>query len=184
MVLLEVFGDHAVLLQTLGDHVGLLQTLGDQLLGWLYAVAFVFLPGAVATVCWAPFLLSGRLRALFAALPPFDSPYVTYVLVGLAASLPFVVGVGAALVGVDTEGPRAGGRMANAILDLVVPLSVGYVVGTPLIGVLGLPRVGVDWDPTGYGLSTWALLAAGGAWYAALFAVPLTLFSLVIAFPA
>jgi len=161
-----------------------LQALLDQLSGWVYSVAFLLVPGAVATVCWTPFLLSGRLRALFAELPPFDSPYATYGLVGLAASLPFVVGVGAALVGVDTEGPRAGGRMANAILTTVLPLSVGYVVGAPLVGVLGLPRVGVDWDPTGYGVSTWALLAAGGAWYAAVFAVPLTLFSLVLAFPA
>lgn len=164
--------------------MGPLQALVDQLVGWLSAVAFLLAPGVVAAVCWTPFLLSERLRALFAALPPFDSPYVSYVLVSLAASLPFVVGVGAALVGVDTEGPRAGARMANAILDVVVPLSVGYVVGTPLVGVLGLPRVGADWDPTGYGASTWVLLALGGAWYAALFAVPLTLFALVIAFPA
>jgi hypothetical protein len=161
-----------------------LQAFVDQLAGWLYAVAFLFIPGAVATVCWAPFLLSGRIRSLFAELRPSDSPYVSYVLVGLAASLPFVVGVGAALVGVDTEGPRAGGRMGNAILTTVLPLSVGYVVGAPLVGAVGLPRIGVDWDPTGYGLSTWLLLAAGGAWYAAVFAVPLTLFSLVVAFPA
>lgn len=161
-----------------------LQAVVDQLVGWLAAVSFLLAPGVVATVCWTPFLLSERLRALFAELPPFDSPYATYVLVGLAASLPFVVGVGAALVGTDTEGPHAGGRMANAVLNTVFPLSVGYVVATPLIGAFGLPRVGVDWDPTGYGLSTWALLAAGGAWYAAVFAVPLTLFSLVVAFPA
>lgn len=160
-----------------------LQTLVGEAVGWLVLVLLVFGPGAVATLCWTPFLASKRVRALFAALPPFESLAVTYPVVGIAASLPYVLGVGAGLVLVEASGPEGGARLANAILDVVVPVSLGYVVLVPAVAIVGLPRLGVDWDPTGYGLSTWAILVAGGVWYAALFAAPLLFVAFFLALP-
>lgn len=161
----------------------LLQSLLERANGWPLVAASVFGPGVVAAVWCAPFLASVRIRALFRRLPPFESTLATYALVVVLGSLPYVLGVVAAITGVDTEGLRAGARMGEAILGVVVPLSVVYAVGVPPVGALGLPRAGIDWNPTGYGVSTWLLLAAGGVWYAALFAVPLALVSVILAFP-
>lgn len=159
------------------------QSMVDQVVGVVGFVVALFVPGAVATLLTAPVLLSARLRALFASVRPFESPVVTYAVYGLLGSLPYVIGTLAALAGTDVEGPQAGGRMGNAVLDLVVPMTVGYVLSVPVVAAVGLPRLGVDWDPTGYGPGTWLLLAVAAAWYAALFAVPLFLFALVVSFP-
>lgn len=157
-----------------------LQTLGGEIAGWFVVVALVFGPGVVAAVLWSPFLASGRLRSLFRDLPPRRSLVVSYLVVMLGASLPYVVGFGAALVRTtDTTGATT----ANAILDVLVPVSVGYVLGVPVLAGLVLPRVGIDWDPTGYGPGTWAMLAVGGAWYAAVFAVPMFVLAVIMALP-
>ncbi|MFD1565649.1 hypothetical protein ACFR99_19170 [Haloarchaeobius amylolyticus] len=153
-------------------------SLGRRVLGWLIVAVGLLAPGVAATICWAPFLASTRLRALFSRLPPFDSMIRTYVVVGLTASLPYVLSIG---VVVMTAGPNTiwGPRILNA--TLLVTLC--YVVGIPLLCVVGLPRAGIDWDPTGYGLSTWALVTAGAIWYATLFVVPLTILGLVLSSP-
>lgn len=160
-----------------------LQSLPGDIAGLGFLLLLVFGPGAVATLFWVPFLASSRLRALFRRLPPSGSLYLTYPAVGLGASLPYVLGVGIALAVVEVDGPQGGARMANAILDVIVPVSLGYVVGIPVVGAVGLPRLGVDWDPTGYGLATWLLLFFGAVWYAALFAVPLFVFAIIAAYP-
>ncbi|WP_255150691.1 hypothetical protein [Halorarius halobius] len=160
-----------------------LQSVLGEVVGYLVLLAFLLLPGIVAAVLWAPFLASTRVRSLFRSLPPAESPYLTYPLVGVAASLPYVLGVTGALAVTDASGPQAGGAMANTILDVVVPVSLGYVLLGPPAAVLGLPRAGVDWDPTGYGPSTWVLLVAGAVWYVLLFAVPLLFVSFFLALP-
>lgn len=163
-----------------------LQTRTVDLGGWLTMLALLLGPGVVAAVLWAPFLVAGRIRALFRALPPWNGVALPYALVTVGASLPYVVGTLAAItVGADgATGPGSGAAMANALLNVIVPLSVGYVVGVPVLGAVVLPHVGVDWDPTGYGPGTWLLLFGGGAWYAAVFAVPLFVVAVVLAFPA
>ena len=155
------------------------QSIAERAVGWLWFVAALLVPGVVATALWSPFLLSDRIESLFATLPPFDAPAPSYVLFGTCASLPYVVGFLAVLAAVGPDGVA----LSNALLDVGLTLSVLYVVGLPALCVFVLPEVGIDWDRTGYGRSTWALLIAGSAWYAALFAVPIAVASLVFALP-
>lgn len=160
-----------------------LQSLSAQIAGWLGLVAFLLVPGAVATLLWTPFLVAGRLRSLFETLPPTGSLLPSYVLAGLGGSLPFVAGLLAVFATGASNDPQAGAGVSNGLVTVAVAGTVGYAVGLPIVGVLGLPRAGIDWDPTGYGASTWLLLAVGGVWYALVFAVPLLLLGFVFALP-
>lgn len=157
-----------------------LQSPVGDLAEWFFLVGSTLAFGLVATVLWSPFLLAKRLRSLFGHLPPGGHWIVSYVAVTIAASLPYVLGFYAALW--RTRNAEAVAT-ANAILDVVVPVSALYLVGVPAIAVIGLPRVDRDWDPTGYGPGTWLLLIAGAAWYAAVFSVPLFFVSFVLALP-
>jgi hypothetical protein len=65
----------------------------------------------------------------------------------------------------------------------VVVLTITYVIVLPLVAGVGLPRIGLDWDPTNYGLGTWLLLIGAVLWYAAIFAVPLMFAAFVFALP-
>ncbi|WP_424000969.1 hypothetical protein ACOZ4I_15085 [Haloarcula salina] len=161
----------------------LLQSLLDTVSGWLTFGLSLLVPGVVASVCWLPFLLAKRLRALFRSLPPTESLAPSYALSGIGASLPFVVGTLVVLATVDTAGRGGAVRLSKPLFTMSLLLFGAYTAGLPVIGVLGLPRAGIDWDPTGYGASTWLVLAGGGAWYALLFAVPLALASIVAALP-
>ncbi|NHN47883.1 hypothetical protein G9464_09765 [Halostella sp. JP-L12] len=152
--------------------------VGDLLALGVLALLAV-LPGAVAGLLWSPLLLSDRLSELFRRLPPTGSTAANYSLVAVALSLPWVFGAIAAIAGAPSD--PAG--TSNALLNLTVPLAAAYVVGLPLVAGVGLPRLGVDWDPTGYGPGTWLLLVVGAAWYAAVFALPLFAFALVAALP-
>jgi hypothetical protein len=150
-----------------------------QAVGWLLTLALLALPGAVAAVCWTPFLLSARFRALFVALPPTDRLSVSYVAVAVALSVPYLVGVGLTVALADSAGPAWGeGFLDTALLG-------GALVGlvAPAVAVAGLPRVGVDWDPTGYGAPTWALLVAAGLWYAVVATVPLVALAIWMSLP-
>ncbi|MFC6719081.1 hypothetical protein ACFQGT_01745 [Natrialbaceae archaeon GCM10025810] len=158
--------------------MAVLQTLAEQALGWLVIAVSLVVPGVVATICWSPFLASERIRSLFKHVPPFESMVLTYVVVGIVASLPYILGITAVIasLGVDEIwGPP--------ILGATMVLTLCYCIGIPLFGVLGLPRLGIDWDPTGYGRSTWLLLIAGGIWYAGIFALPLTVLGLILSLP-
>lgn len=68
---------------------------------------------------------------------------------------------------------------------LTVALFGGVIVGfvAPGAAAGGLPRLGIDWDPTGYGASTWALLVGAGLWYAVVAAVPLFALAVAMALP-
>lgn len=156
-----------------------LQPMAGRVGGWLLAALVFVAPGVVATLVWSPFLAAKRIRALFAALPPTDSVVPSYAAVGVGASVPYVAGALVVFASVDP----ADAGLSNALLDLTAVLSTLYVVGAPLVGIIALPRLGVDWDPTDYEASTWVLLAAGGGWYAAVFAVPFLLLSVVFALP-
>lgn len=148
--------------------------------GWWFTIGLVVGPGLAAAVLWSPFLLSSRIRALFRTLPPARSAAVSYPAVILGLSAPYVVGTAWAITNAHQG---TGGAMATALLNVLFPLTTLYVIGLPIVAVEGLPRLGIDWDPTGYGASTWVLLIVGSAWYSAVFAVPLFLVSLVLALP-
>ncbi|UTF54869.1 hypothetical protein [Natronosalvus rutilus] len=104
---------------------------------------------------------------------------MTYPLYGLAGSVPYVIGVNVAIALAGENG-----IWGPLILGVTLLVSVAYVIGLPILGALILPRVGVDWDPNGYGLATWALLAIGGFWYALIFAIPLALLGIVLSLPS
>lgn len=151
----------------------------DTAVGWLWTLALFALPGAVAAVCWTPFLLSARFRALFVALPPKGRLAPSYVGVALALSVPYLVGVVLTVWLVDSAGPGwSEGFLDTALFGGVL---VGFVA--PAVAAAGLPRLGVDWDPTGYGASTWAVLVAAGLWYAVVAAVPLVALAIGMALP-
>lgn len=137
-------------------------------------------PSLVAMGLWSPFLLSGRLRSLFRALPPTDSLMPSYVVVGVGLWVPYLVGLVWALV--ETTG-TTGVRTANALLDVAFPVSAVYLVGLPTVAVHGLGRAGIDWDPAGSGMTTWVLLVAGAAWWVVLLGGPVFVLSLVMALP-
>jgi len=142
-------------------------------------VALVLTPGVVAMVLWSPILLSTRLRTLFRQLPPTTSILVSYVLVALVLSLPFIGGALRAFA----QTTATGAALSNTILDTVLKLSIGYIIGMPVVSAVWLPRLGIDWDPAEYGASTWLLLVFSAVWYIAVFALPLSLLSVILAVP-
>ncbi|WP_200531896.1 hypothetical protein [Halorubrum sp. LN27] len=146
---------------------------------WLWTVVLFALPGVVAAILWTPFLIAARFRALFRALPPAGRLVSSYVGVSLALSVPYLVGLVATVWLVDSAGPG----WSEGFLDTA--LFGGVLVGlvAPALAVLGLPRLGVDWDPTGYGPGTWLLFVAAGLWYAVVAAVPLVALAIGMALP-
>lgn len=150
----------------------------EQIMSWASVIVLSMVPGLLAAVLWSPVLLSGRLRSLFRRLPPTDSTVVGYVIVAVGLSIPFIIGVG-----VGTAGSAHSVDVANALLNVVFGLTVVYLLGLPVSAVIGLPRVGIDWDPTGYGRGTWAVVFVATLWYVILFLLPLVLFAFLLALP-
>ena len=142
-------------------------------------LALVFGPGIVAAVLWSPILLSSRIRSLFDRVPPARSTIASYLLVAIGLSIPFVIGTGIVFTTTSTEGAA----LSNALLNMTFVLTIAYVGVLPLTFVVGLPRIGLDWDPTNYGLSTWLLLVCVVLWYAAVFVIPLAFFAFILALP-
>lgn len=155
-------------------------TIAEDLMGLVWVFVALLTPGLVAGVFWSPFLLSERIRSLLTRLPPRDSWGWTYGLAVVALSFPYVLGTIWALV--QTTGDT-GAAMANEILDVIVPVSFLYLVGIPVGSIVGLPRLGIDWDQEQYGIGTWAVLVAGSLWYVLLFAVPLFVIVFFLALP-
>ncbi|TKR24852.1 hypothetical protein DM868_13025 [Natronomonas salsuginis] len=139
----------------------------------------LFGPGLFVTILWSPILLVRRFRALFARVPPTGSVGLAYVLVAVGLSVPFVLGTVAVLATTSVEGAT----LSNALLNTAFLLTIAYLLAAPALAGVGLPRLGVDWDPTGYGLGTWLLLVGATVWYVAVFVLPLALFALVLALP-
>lgn len=150
-----------------------------QLGEWLGVVLLLVTPGVFVAAIWCPFLLSNRLRTLFRRLPFTDSLLVNYLLVMIGLSLPWTGGTGLAFA----RTPAEDALLANALLDVVFPLSILNLVGLPVGAILVLPRLGIEWVPPDHRGTTWLLLALGAAWYAVVFAAPLFVMSLIFALP-
>lgn len=144
----------------------------------LSTILLIILPGVLSTLLWSPILLSHRMRELFRRLPPTGSTVVSYIGVAIGLSLPYVIGVGLAVAG-STESVD----IANALLNVAFGVAILYLIGLPVGAVVGLPKAGVDWDQTGYGLSTWAVVLVATLWYVGIFLVPLLLFGFLLALP-
>ncbi|VTT85508.1 hypothetical protein DM2_390 [Halorubrum sp. DM2] len=153
--------------------------VADSLVGWLWTAALFLFPGLVAAGLCAPFLAVKRVRALFRALPPAGRTLPSYVAVAVGLSIPYLAGVVLTVALVDSAGPG----WSEGFLDTA--LFGGLLVGlvAPAVAVIGLPRLGLDWDSTGYGPSTWLLLVAAGLWYAFVAAVPLVALAVGMALP-
>lgn len=153
--------------------------LVDAAIGWLWTIVLFASPGLVAAVLWAPFLIASRFQALFVALPPAGRLVPSYVGISLALSVPYLAGLLLTVGLVDSAGPGwSEGFIDTALFGGII---VGFVA--PAVAAAGLPRFGVDWDPTGYGPSTWLLLVAAGLWYALVAAVPLVALAVGMALP-
>lgn len=153
--------------------------VADSLVGWLWTVGLFLFPGLVAAGLCAPFLAVERVRALFRALPPAGRTLPSFVAASVALSVPYLAGVGLTVALVESAGPGwSEGFLLTALFAGIAP-----VVLAPVIAVIGLPRLGLDWDPTGYGPSTWGVLLAGGLWYAFVAAVPLVALAIGMALP-
>jgi len=151
----------------------------DSVVGWLWTLALFLFPGLVAAGLCAPFFAAERLRALFRALPPAGRLLTSYVGVSVGLSVPYLAGLLLTVGLVDSAGPGwSEGFLDTALFGGVL---VGFVA--PALAALGLPRLGVDWDPTGYGPGTWGLLLAAGLWYALVAAVPLVALAIGMALP-
>jgi hypothetical protein len=151
----------------------------DSAVGLAWTVALFLFPGVVAAGLCAPFLAADRLRALFRALPPAGRVLPSYLGVSVGLSVPYLAGVVLTVSRAAEAGPAwSEGFLLTALLGAV---TVGFVA--PGFTVLGLPRLGLDWDPTGYGPSTWLLVVGAGLWYAAVAAVPLVALAVGMALP-
>jgi len=103
----------------------------------------------------------------------------SYVAVAVGLSVPYLAGVVLTVALVDSAGPG----WSEAFLLTALLAGVGPVIVAPAVAVVGLPRLGLDWDSTGYGLPTWGVLLAGGLWYAFVAAVPLVALAVGMAVP-
>jgi hypothetical protein len=74
--------------------------------------------------------------------------------------------------------------LSNTLLNMAFLLTVAYLVVLPLAATVGLPRIGVDWDPTDYGFGTWIVLVVAVLWYATVFVIPLAIIAFVFALPS
>jgi len=156
-----------------------LASVAGEVAGWLFTLALSLFPGLVAAALWAPFLIATRFRALFVALPPAGRLAPSYVGVALGLSVPYLAGLLLTVGFVDS----VGAAWSDALVETALAGGVLTAVAAPTVAVLALPRLGVDWDPTGYGPGTWALLVAAGIWYAIIAAVPLFALAVVFGLP-
>lgn len=113
---------------------------------------------AVVTPLWAPFLAADRIRALF-ALGPTGSVPANYLLTSAAVTIVHVASF-LALVGLGVDVTRG-----VVIFEVIAALNVAIPALAWATSVIALPALGRRWDPTGHGLDTAALLAAGAVWY-------------------
>ena len=150
----------------------------EQITNWGSVMVLAMLPGVFAAVLWSPVLMSRRLRGLFRLLPPTSSTIGGYLTVAVGLSIPFVVGVGW-----GAAGSSQNVDVANALLNVALGITVLYLLGLPVSAVIGLPKVGIDWDETGYGLGTWAVVVMATLWYVVLFILPIALVAFLLALP-
>jgi len=136
------------------------------------------LPGFVEAVLCLPLLLSVRGRELFRSLPPTGSVASSYLLTMVVLSGPFIAGVVAAF-GLDVwQRP-----IYDVLIQIVSVVSLSYVVVLPVTAIIGLPRYGIDWDPTGYGIGTWVVMILSTLWYVIWFIIPIVFIAGLLALP-
>jgi hypothetical protein len=71
----------------------------------------------------------------------------------------------------------------DVLTQIAFVVSLGYVVLLPVTAVVGLPRYGIDWDPTGYGTGTWVVMVLSTLWYVGWFILPIVFGAALLALP-
>jgi hypothetical protein len=93
-------------------------------------------------------------------------------------SIPFVVAVVAAFGFDGWQRP-----IYDVLTQVASLVSLSYIVVLPIAATVGLPRYGIDWDPTGYGIGTWVVMLLSTLWYVIWFILPIMLISALLALP-
>jgi len=121
----------------------------DSVVGWLWTLALFLFPGLVAAGLCARFSPPSASGNCSARSPERAAPDL--VRRRLALSVPYLTGV----VLTVTLAGEAGPAWSEGFLVTALFGGIGVGLVAPAVAVIGLPRLGTDWDPTGYGPGTW-----------------------------
>jgi hypothetical protein len=129
----------------------------------MFAVGGVY--GLVIGIFWTPFLLSARLRGLFATLPPSDWR-VSYALwIPLPAVVWGFLFVNVLSISPDIREPTSASPLYVGGVDGIVVATLVSLVLWPVVLLYVLPTRGYDWDPEEYSMTTVVLVVGGLLWY-------------------
>ncbi|WP_049982074.1 hypothetical protein [Halorubrum sp. BV1] len=158
----------------------------DNLFSVLFTAAhfalLIGIYGLFIGVCWSPFLTAGRLRDLFAVLPP-SGWRVNYVLWILLPALVWGFLFGGTLsVSLDVRPPTQASEIYVAGIDGIVVATLISLLLWPFLLLYVLPRSGLDWDPNEYAPKTIVLVVGSLIWYLAFLAGPAYILSIFAGF--
>ena len=121
--------------------------------------------GVFIGVLWSPFLAAGRLRALFASLPPSEWR-VNYALWIPLPALVWGFLFGSVLsVSLDVRPPTQASEIYVAGIDGIVVATLVSILLWPILLLYVLPANGVDWDRNEYAPKTVVLVVVSLVWY-------------------
>lgn len=130
--------------------------------------AFSAIIGVGAAVVWTPFLARGRVRALFATFGWSDNWFVNYwIILTIIGAGEFLLFAAVGLLGDALYSPPGTDTPAeNTFFWRGLLVGYGtYMLLLWVIPVVIFPRVGIDWDPHEYDMTTKAIFGAGVLWY-------------------
>jgi hypothetical protein len=149
------------------------------------AVHFALLIGIYGLfigVFWSPFLAVGRLRELFALLPPSEWR-VNYVLwIPLPALVWGFLFGGTLSVSLDVRPPTQASEIYVAGIDGIVVATLISLLLWPFLLLYVLPEIGLDWDCNEYTPKTIILIVGSLLWYLAFLVGPAYVLSLLAGF--
>jgi len=149
------------------------------------AVHFALLIGIYGLfigVFWSPFLTAGRLRDLFAMLPP-SGWRVNYVLwIPLPALVWGFFFGGTLSVSLDVRPPTQASEIYVAGIDGIVVATLSSLLLWTFLLLYVLPWRELDWDPNEYAPKTIVLVVGSLVWYLAFLVGPAYILALFAGF--
>lgn len=163
----------------------MLEMLGNPVSVLFTAVHFALLIGIyglLVGVFWSPFLAAGRLRDLFAVLPPSEWR-VNYALwIPLPALVWGFLFGGTLSVSLDVRPPTQASEIYVAGIDGIIVATLISLLLWPILLLYVLPGSGLDWNQNDYTPKTTILVVGSLIWYLVLLAGPAYILSLVAGF--